>query len=621
VRKTFLVWLFAFLTIAFVSAFIISFSVLSSEASKNAHSLIRLKITDVERQLSLNNRNLADIRKELDENALAKAYAVAEMIKLNSSIMVDQEELERIRKILSVDEIHVSDANGILVSGTVKEYIGYDYSSDSQSAAFLPAITENNFELAQDPLPKGINKEMFQYAGVSRIDSPGIVQIGYTPQKLIKAMEVADIKNLAQGFRVGSAGKIIISDMSGTVVSSSDSSLVGNKLSEIEWGKGYVPFRDNRITSKDGSFVAQISAESYLFEYKKYEDFFIIGMLPASEMYLSRDSSSVVLVIFNMILFILIFFLIAKLVQGVVINGIYRVNRSLEKITKGNLEEVVSVRTNKEFILLSDMINSTVKALKDAVAEAAARIDSELAFAKAIQLSALPSHFPAFPERSDFDVYAQMYTAKEVGGDFYDYFLIDSNRLGFVIADVSGKGIPAALFMMISKSLLKTYSLSGIPLSQVLYKANNSLCENNEANMFVTVFMAVLDLKESKLYYSNAGHNAPLIKRKDGAYEWLKVKNGFVMAGMENINFAVQEIDFFAGDEIFLYTDGVTEAVNKDEKLFSDERLLEVINKVAKLSSQRDTLNYIKEEVDLFADGAEQADDITMLTVKYFGNN
>ncbi|HQG98067.1 MAG TPA: SpoIIE family protein phosphatase, partial [Thermotogota bacterium] len=326
------------------------------------------------------------------------------------------------------------------------------------------------------------------------------------------------------------------------------------------------------------------------------------------------------LVIFNILLFGVIFFVIARLVQSIVINGIYRVNNSLEKITRGNLNEVVSVRTNKEFASLSNGINTTVNALKDAINEASSRIDTELAFAKAIQHSALPSTFPAFPDRKDFDIYAQMYTAKEVGGDFYDFFLVDSDHLAVVIADVSGKGIPASLFMMISKSIIKTYALSGLSVSDILYKSNIALCENNQEDMFVTAFMGILNTRTGVMRYVNAGHNPPLVRKDNGLYEWLPVKQEFVLAGLPNVRYTEQEITFGPRDTLFLYTDGVTEAMNRVEQLYSPKRLIRVLNQFPVSLGLERTIVGIKEDVDHFAEGTEQADDITMLMLRYDQN-
>jgi serine phosphatase RsbU (regulator of sigma subunit) len=283
------------------------------------------------------------------------------------------------------------------------------------------------------------------------------------------------------------------------------------------------------------------------------------------------------------------------------------------------LDERVAVNTNEEFAALSGSINATVNALKDAIKEVAARIDDELAFAKSIQLSALPSTFPAFPDKTEFDIFATMRPAKEVGGDFYDFFLIGEDKLAFLIADVSGKGIPGALFMMISKTIIKNMVLTYSNLAEAFEQANNLLCENNDAGMFVTVFLGVLDLHSGKLAYVNAGHNPPLIKNPDRSYEFLPVKRSFVLAGMENMNYTEQEITLSSGDILFMYTDGVTEANNKEYELFSDKRLINVLNEtpVCTEGQAAHIVECILQNVDSFVDGAEQSDDITILCLKY----
>ena len=602
-RKTFLIWLFALMIIAFIGVLIVSFSVLTKQASENANALIQLKISDVEKQIEQNEMNLLRIRKEADENALAKASALAKMLSLKPEIVTNVSEIEDIRELLSVDEIHISDETGILIAGTVPSFIGYDFASAEQSSQFLPAITNPKFKLAQDPMPRGINQEIFQYVGVARVDSPGIVQIGYKPQKLINAMEVADIKNLAAGFRVGNSGGVVIVDFQGYILSTNNEENIGKRLNDI--GLNLENFND-----EEGSFLGEINEVDYLISYRKSDEYLIMGTLPTREMYFSRDTGTNMLILFNILLFCAIFFLIARLVQVVVINGIYRVNTTLSKITKGYLDEKVHVENNKEFQMLSKGINTTVDALKEAIHEAERRIDSELAFAKNIQISALPG---PFPKRDDVEIYGQMHTAKEVGGDFYDYFMIDETHLGFLIADVSGKGIPAALFMMISKSIIKTYSVNNTDLANILYQSNNTLCENNESNMFVTVFMGIIDLQTGEFTYASAGHNPPLIKRQSQNFQWLEVKSDCPLAAIEKVDFSVYKTQINPGDLLFLYTDGVTEAVNRKEELFSPERLIDYLNTLPEQTKPESIMDLVRHEVEKFAKGAQQADDITML--------
>ena len=245
------------------------------------------------------------------------------------------------------------------------------------------------------------------------------------------------------------------------------------------------------------------------------------------------------------------------------------------------------------------------------------RIGAELNVATQIQADMLPRIFPPFPERREFDIYATMTPAREVGGDFYDFFLVDQDHLAVVIADVSGKGVPAALFMVIAKTLIKNHAQAGMAPSRVFETVNNQLCENNEAGMFVTAFLGVLEISTGRFTYVNAGHNPPLAALGGRPYDWLPSKRGFVLAGMEDVHYQQQEIILHPGDCIFLYTDGVTEALNPNNVLYSEERL-KAFFKGADLvgKSLEEQLKLLHGDIAAFAAGAEQADDITMLLLR-----
>ena len=249
-----------------------------------------------------------------------------------------------------------------------------------------------------------------------------------------------------------------------------------------------------------------------------------------------------------------------------------------------------------------------------------AATEQELNTAANIQSDSLPSVFPAFPERTDFDIYASMDPAREVGGDFYDFYLLDEDHLCLIIADVSGKGIPAALFMMSSKILLQNYALAGCSPAEILREANERICAGNKEDMFVTVWLGILDLRTGKLTAANAGHEYPIIHRKNQPFELLKDKHGFVLGGMAGMKYKEYEIQMEAEDEIFLYTDGVPDATNKANMLYGTERLLNALNHTAD-ASPKELLDAVRADVDRFVGEAEQFDDLTMLCLRYLGHN
>ena len=246
------------------------------------------------------------------------------------------------------------------------------------------------------------------------------------------------------------------------------------------------------------------------------------------------------------------------------------------------------------------------------------RIDTELNLATNIQAGMLPDKFPAFPDRKDFDIYASMTPAKEVGGDFYDFFMIDENRLGIVMADVSGKGVPAALFMMHSKILLKSYTLMKQSPKAALEEVNRQICENNPEDMFVTVWLGVLDLKTGVFTAANAGHEKPALKQPGGSFELFIDKHGIMVGYMDGVRFREYEMTLEKGAKLFLYTDGVAEATNAQEELFGTDRMIEAL-RTAEDKSPKEILAAVDSSIDAFVADAPQFDDLTMLCIEYNG--
>ena len=246
------------------------------------------------------------------------------------------------------------------------------------------------------------------------------------------------------------------------------------------------------------------------------------------------------------------------------------------------------------------------------------QIRAELDVATQIQADMLPRIFPPFPDRKEFDIYASMTPAKEVGGDFYDFFMIDDNHLALVIADVSGKGVPAALFMVIAKTLIKNRALTGGTPSEILHDVNNQLCEGNEADLFVTVWLGILEISTGKITASNAGHEYPAIKHVNSSYELYKTKQSPAVATMEGLKFRQTEFNLMPGDYLYLYTDGVAEATNIHEELFGTGRMIDALNNIHD-DSVSEIINEMKKAVDDFTGEAPQFDDVTMICVKYYG--
>ncbi len=274
-------------------------------------------------------------------------------------------------------------------------------------------------------------------------------------------------------------------------------------------------------------------------------------------------------------------------------------------------------------LIMADMeheLNSYEENLTRITAEKE-RIGAELGIASQIQEGMLPSIFPPFPGRSEFDIYATMHTAKEVGGDFYDFFLIDDDHLALVMADVSGKGVPAALFMMASKILINNYALMNPDSpAKILERVNHQICLSNKAEMFVTTWLGILEISTGRMRAANAGHEYPVIRRSGGQYELFRDRHGFVLGGMDGMRYKEYEFVLDEGDVLFLYTDGVTEATDNRNVLFGEQRLLDALNKYPS-GNPKEILDNLKKEIDLFVGDAPQFDDITMLCLRYRGES
>ena len=536
-----------------------------------------------------------DILDTSDRNLIDLAYAVRDE--------AIEKDIDEIAEKYDLSEISLIGKDGVIFKSTVPEYVGFDMRSGVQSREFLCLLGETKeFVQAYGPITSDPNINR-KYAGIKT--DYGFIQVGYDAEHFQKDID-EQVVHITENRHIGQTGYILIANDNLDIVSGPTALKDIKVLSDGVPAEGEV-FKitvngENAFALHDGS------TEGYI----------IISILPEKEALNLRNIAIYVNTYLEVLVFALLFALIYMLIKSVVVNHIEEINESLSKITDGDLDVVVDVRSNEEFASLSDDINSTVDTLKRYIAEASARIDAELEFAKNIQASALPSIFPAFPKRSEIDIFASMNPAKEVGGDFYDFYFTHMYTFNFLIADVSGKGIPAAMFMMRAKTELKSLTESDVPLEEVFTRGNNALCEGNDAGMFVTAWQASVDLKKGVLTYANAGHNPPLVKHGDGTFEYVKGRPGFVLAGMEGVKYRTAEIELTPGDIVYVYTDGVTEATDINQELYGEDRLYAAINS-QEFETVEDICKYIKKDVDEFVGEAPQFDDITMVAFKYIG--
>ena len=440
--------------------------------------------------------------------------------------------------------------------------------------------------------------------------------------RVLDELHETSIGGVASHFVLGNDGVSLVAE-DGTVVSSNVDDYLGMAFEDVvgaglRFGFDESMYENSRSSEWDmggGKLGYTRVTEVGYVRVQKVGNYQLMVAMSAADVFQYRTVMMAVLSAVFMAIFGTVYVQASLLLKYVVVRGFDETNEVLGRITEGDLTQVVDVHDSLEFTHLSGGINATVGALKESIAETKARMARELMTAKAIQESALPNTFPPFPQVDKFDIYASMNAAKEVGGDFYDFFLVDDHTLGFLIADVSGKGIPASLFMMAAKTELGNYMASEMDLAQAIQTANYHLCQGNDAGMFVTVWAAKLDWKTGVLTYVNAGHNPPLL-RHNGTWSWLRQRGGIFLGTFDAAQYRSETIRLEEGDELLLYTDGVTEAFSVDDEQYGELRLERYLAGHADQHPHA-LVDGVRADVASWAEGAEQSDDITMLSLEY----
>jgi len=382
----------------------------------------------------------------------------------------------------------------------------------------------------------------------------------------------------------------------------------------VRRGRGFVPITDFYSGKKAWMYYAALPSAGWSIGVVIPEDELLADLrILTNKVFIIGLAGFLVLVI------------VIAFIAGTITRPLRTLARTTIEIARGNLDiELPEWPSNDEIGQLSRSFENMKTALKDYIANLAEttaakeRIESELKIAATIQRSFLPKRFPPFPERTEFELYATLEPAKEVGGDLYDFFMLDDEHLFFSIGDVSGKGVPAALFMAVTKTLMKGLAAPGLPPHEVLARVNAELCIDNESSMFATVICAVLNLKTGRVAYSNAGHNPPLLLKRNRPPAWLALPPGLVLGGLDAAHYTTAEIILDPGDMLLLYTDGVTEAMDTRRQLYSEQRLITVAAEASR-TSPRNMVSCILDSVQRHSAGEPQSDDITILSVLYKG--
>lgn len=605
-------WLSVLVLISFCIAALVGTHVQNLLQKRQSFALLGEYIDDVEKNIDINGAVREDV---------TTGWAISD--RDNPELFEANKDNDRLERLVRANpdyfcELSIADNTGTVVYSSDPDMIGYDLKSSEDTKVFMSLFDEGvdyyAVDFASDPFvnDRSIKKV---YAGTISANPDYIVLFGINENNLRYYID-NEVWYLVSSLRIGKSGFLIGCFADGTV-SGFSSFVPEGVIEEYALYAGEVPLPDEEgvITETIDEFYGQVCYVSML----KRPKYYVVAAYPVDEANELREEYNALYVIIFLFVLVTLFILIFLLIRNHVVKEISIIHRSLKKITGGDLEERADAEGSREFRDLSAGINDTVADLKERIQAAKEQMAAEMEKARKIQESAVPT---VYPENDAFELYASMDTAEAVGGDFYDFFMRDDNTLVIVMADVSGKGMPAALYMMRAKTLINTYAEQGLPVEKVAECVNLELCKDKTAKMFVTAWIGFLDLSTGVLSYVHAGHTFPVLMA--GGVSFVKQKINTVLGGVRKAKYIRQEISLAPGDSIYLYTDGVTEARDANGDMYESSRLLTLISQRREtfLSKDRNSFSRVVCEAVLsdvrdFARGAEQYDDITMMCVRY----
>ena len=507
-------------------------------------------------------------------------------------------------------EMDIVDGKGIITSSSDERNIGFDMASGEQSSDLLRLLDGQEEAYLQEMMPRSMDGSPMKYCGAPMPSYGGFLLIGFAPEDYAVFKEIsltAQVKNV----KAGRTGCFLYLNDRFEIISSPDPSVMNQRFVLAEDVKELA--ENHRVVKRDVYGV-----KAYIGVLPDGQEY-IVAIYPAAEAWEPWIMALLFLLVIYTLIFGLLFFLIRHLIKTHVTEGIYSLNASLSRITGGDLETGADFRETIELDSLSDGINYTVDRLKELIREAEGRIDEELALAAQIQRPFLPKEFPPFPDREEFELYAAMVPAREVGGDFYDYFFTDGDHLALIMADVSGKRLPGAMFMVMAKDTLRhSIQTHGTDVAEAIREVNLELLKENEAGMFATVWLGVLTVSTGHLDYVDAGQEYPAVKRAETEFLAHEDVRSHPVAVREQAEFRAGFLDLKAGDVLYLYTDGVIRAENPEGELFGRSRLLAVLDRKASAPVQ-EIDEAVRREIADFVQDAPQSDDTASLVLRYKG--
>ena len=582
-RALFHRWLLCFIILAFGLTFGLSWYLHRKEAKKNALQLLALNLADASNRVKRSEANLKTISEMSSASAIAKTRAFAMLIKEKPSILQDPAELKLIRKKLDVDELHVADESGKLIASLIHStyhgkdnYNAYNLTREEQSRVFMKAVTDPTFELVQEPQHNGAERRLFQYTGVARLDAPGVVQVGFQPNRIKRARQLADVKNIEADMRIGINGKLFIKE---------------NALYPADYNKIFY--------TREGLCQAVVCGK-----------YLLTAMLPWKEVYRKDRTVITTLLVGNVIVFGLIFFMVAGLLQKVVIKEISAVTNSLDELSKGNFDKTLTVNSSSEMHALAESINNTVSVLKKQTVPVRAETEAEIT--GMLKNSLLPAEIP---EDKNYKFSVEILTHDGIGRNLCDFFKIDNEQIAMFFVDASEEGVSAGLYMMTAKNMLRKALLKNSP-GRALKLVNDELFYQRKEKLSLRVFLGVLNLRSGVLLSFNAGHVDPLVKSPGGQVKFIKGPFTPLLGVSADTVFSALPLQLYSGDKLYFYPGDTVGVQNGSGEKYGTNRLLDVISSSGS-NEAKDVVESIFSSVTEFVGTAALEADIAVAILEY----
>lgn len=602
--------LFFFMMLSLLSLLIIVYLVMAAGAKRQARTIIAGRLRDLSLDVSEWRETYKMLRKNTDSDSLAKARMLARIIQYDPEILKNDARLKELASALNVDSICVSDGDGVLIASSDPGFLGFRMDSSAQSAEFLPATKDKTFELVQEPQERGIDHMVVQYAGVARLDVPGIVQIAYESGNVFDYTDIELMRDIMRELPIGHAGRfLVLEDGDDPVVfASGDPSENGFRLSELGFHLDPV-LPDSVFIRGNPYFYQRVQIPD--------EPRRVLAVMPKGEVFGTRNRAMAFILGIYLVFFALLYYVLDRLIRRTVTDGFYEVNRVLDKIIAGDLTQTVNVRSNPEFLALSDGINTMVGGLKKNLTDSRRRVKRENELAKSIQRTLIPAQGQIFREFGRIDFASASVLASHKGSDVLEPFVTDGGRPGFVMVETIGDSVSACLSMMKFRAVFQPCAVAASdPLDMLNRGMELFKDEKVFKNQFLSIFVGFIDPENRRLDYVNAGFYPPFLRRADGSFKQLRDSAGAVFTTARPVEFRQESITFEPGDMFFACSNGIFTYRDGEGQLFTKKMLLTGLNE-SKADSAQALIDDVTAYIRGFSGELPPDDDVIMTAIRF----